>query len=215
MTVVCAIARGGVTWLGSDTVCVSTEGRMLDIGSKWTIANGWAFGHVGDQAVGDFIADQARLCDQDMKGARRTLFAAPGPAEFLLRLRELFLAMGLRPSHGSTGNDACPTWDNSGLLARAGWVWDIDAALSFTPTPAGTLYARGNAGGLAMAAGHALLAYKRDLSPEIVIQHALLAAAAGSIYIRGVWQGRLAPPRAGAADAEGSGVQETGRPDTA
>lgn len=194
MSVVCAIAVAGVTFYGSDTVSVTDAGRLLDTGSKWTATDGvWAFGHVGESRASDLITTHARTLFDGMGDA----WAFPG------RLRTVYEAAGLRPSHGRDGNDACPSWGNSGLLIRAGEVYDVDAALSVVRIPVGMLYARGSAGDLAMAAAWGFRRATPSAMPENVVLAALAGAAAHNALIRGVWQARLAAPAGTAKTAEG------------
>lgn len=195
MTVVCAIARGDNTWFGSDTVSVTTDGRMIECGSKWICGPSWAFGHCGDGRVADLLRLSA-----EHGSLFQDLTTAAGFAE---RLRKIYEDGGLRPTHGRDNSEQVPAWGNGGLLIAPGRVWDVDSCLCVSPAPAGVLYARGNAGDVAMAAGWGVLHVKPDASPEIVVRAALLGAAQMNVYIRGVWQGRLSAAVRPAAPARG------------
>jgi hypothetical protein len=192
MTIICAYTDSKHTWLGSDTAAVANMGNSLypaDVGSKWTIFNGWAFGMVGDDLASKMIADHAPVLFDELPPDAP--FAA---GLFTERLRELFAKYGFRPVYG---NDACPNWQSSGILATAGRFWDVDGTTSYTAKPAGELFARGGAMPIALGAAYGYLRAQRDsgtaysVRPESLIDVALDAAIRFDMQIRGKWTGRL------------------------
>jgi hypothetical protein len=184
MTIICPYTDGKSTWLGSDTAGVANMGNSLycaDVGSKWTIHNGWAFGMVGDDLASKMVAEEAPYLFTDL---------SPGHAGqiFTARLRDVFAQYQFRPVYG---NDACPNWQSSGILATAGHIWDVDGTTSYTAKPNGELFARGGAMPLALAAAYGYQRAKPDASPEVLIDVALDAAIRFDMQIRGKWTGRL------------------------
>jgi hypothetical protein len=185
MTIICAYTDGEHTWLGSDTAGVANMGNSLypaDVGSKWTIFNGWAFGMVGDDLAATMIAENSPRLFDGLSAA-----VCP-PAAFTEELRNLFDEYKFQPVY--SGN-ACPNWQSSGILATAGHIWDVDGTTSYTAKPAGELFARGGAMPIALGAAYGYWRAKPPASPEVLIDVALDAAIRFDMQIRGKWTGRL------------------------
>src|SRR5580704_13969235 len=75
-------------------------------------------------------------------------------------------------------------WESSGILATAGYFWDVDGTTAYTLKPRHELFARGGAIPLGRAAG-------MDADPATLIDVALDAAIRFDMQIRGKWIGKL------------------------
>jgi hypothetical protein len=185
MTIICAYTDGKSTWLGSDTAGIANMGHSLypcDAGSKWVIRHGWAFGCVGDNLFDCVVRENAeKLFDG--------LATSQTPAGlFAWRLRPLFVEYGFMPVKR---DESCPQWQNSGILATAGYFWDFEGTTAYTLKPAGELFARGCAMPLALGAAWAYQRGQPSATPETLIDVALDAAARFDVQIRGKWVGKL------------------------
>jgi hypothetical protein len=179
MTVVCAITDGTHTWIGSDTYGVAGNGTPVPTGKKWFGAHGWAFGHAGDSYAAGIISQEAVH-----------LFGnTDDPYKVISRLRTTYEVFGMKAVYGQ--GEATGSWLNSGILVRAGLVWDIDDRLAINQMPSGVLHARGCAGIEAAAAAYGFQMAQPKASPEVLIATSLKAAARFDIHIRGAWQGRI------------------------
>jgi hypothetical protein len=186
MTIICAYTDGKNTWLGSDTAGVANMGNSLyaaEVGSKWTIRAGWAFGMVGDDLAATMIAENADWFFGELSESKTPA------ALFTQRLRQKFAEYGFQPARR---DDSCPNWQSSGILATAGYFWDVDGTTAYTLKPRHELFARGGAMPLGLAAAYG---YQRaagmDADPATLIDVALDAANLFDMQIRGKWTGKL------------------------
>ncbi len=187
MTVICAYTDGAATWIGSDTYGIATGGIPMEVGKKWYGAHGWAFGHCGDAYVADLFEEEAE-----------TLFAElRRPLEFVWRAREMFERAGLKASYRE--GETVGNWQNSGILVRAGSIWDIDDNLAVTSIPGGRLHARGSAGCEAKSAAYGYARAMRKAKPRTrilpleLINVAIDCAIEFDVNIRGKWMDWLGP----------------------
>jgi hypothetical protein len=185
MTIVCAYTDGQTTWLGSDTAGVADMGNSLyceDVGGKWIMRAGWAFGAVGDNLFSVMLSEQAPEFFDDLS-------ASSEPAAlFARRLRALFADYQFKATYK---DDAVPNWQNSGILATAGRFWDFEGTTAYTLKPINAFFARGCAMPLALGAAYGRQAGTPGTKPETLIDTALAAAEHFDMQIRGRWQGRL------------------------
>jgi hypothetical protein len=185
MTIICAYTDGKSTWLGSDTAGTAQMGNSIlpsDVGSKWTIRNGWAFGMVGDEVAGIMVHEKADMLFDGLSESQTPA------ALFAQRLRPVFREYGFVSDRGRL---SVPNWENSGILATAGYFWDFDGTTAYTLKPAGELFARGGAMPLGLAAAWAYQRGQPSATPETLIDVALDAAARFDVQIRGKWVGKL------------------------
>lgn len=187
MTVVVAFTDGVDTWLGSDTIGVSNHGTPVPCGPKWIIHNGWAFGHTGDAIGADAIQDRK----EDIFGR-----VALTPRNIVNRIHLIWEEYGLKRVFKDGG--AAGSWDNGGILARAGQLWDVDGCGSIAEVLLG-FWARG---GASAEANGAAFGFRWGMAragiatwlPTSLIDCALEAAHALDVNIRGQWQGKLTAP---------------------
>lgn len=182
MTVVAAYTDGVSTWIGSDTCAVSSSGQPFELGPKWAgVEHGWWFGHCGDCRAANLVE----------AAAPESLFdPAFTPMQVANAIRDLFVRDGF---HAKYENDVVPNYDNSGIIARAGQVWDVDGCFCVVRMPAGALHARGSGGHWATAAAFGVQQVTVAHRPAALMRVALDAAARFDVNIRGQWTRVLMP----------------------
>lgn len=154
MSIICALHRGGETWIGSDTMC-SANGTKLTVGSKWSECGGWWVALAGDLRGHDVIARLALADDAfDAASAIKAALKADG-------------------FQGQERTGAENLGQNI-MLARAGAVVSIGCDFSLVPIPEGELGAGGS--GCDYALGAAWVAGRDTCPTRNVVRLAVDAA---------------------------------------
>lgn len=188
MTILCAYTDGTTTWLGSDTRQVARIGDSvhgMDSGvSKWVIDDGWAVGICGDVYAADLVEAGflELISGLDFDATQDSPADKAAPWAFTQRLAALWEAGGIKRVYR---DDAVGSWQNSGILACAGAIWDIDGAMAVIPVPRGAVFCRGSAKAWAQAAAWGYQRADAEATPARLIDVALDAAAQFDCQIAG------------------------------
>ncbi len=188
MTIIAAYTDGKTTWIGSDCAANAANIQIVSETGKWVIHAGWGIGISGSHRYANAIEAHADKLFNELDDS----------FELTIRLAKLFRKCGGRPTNGE--EDLVECWGVSGLIAKAGFIWDMDETLSIIPWPQARLAASGSGSYFAMGAAWAfqkddlVRAYHPSavpLSPDYLLRKSLECACALDNHCAGIWQGKL------------------------
>lgn len=118
MTLICALRRGGETWIGSDQYGTFADGVRVRTGPKW-ILGAWAIGHAGALRAKNLIQ------------ANMECLSHNEPFEVANAIRELLHTdrWSILDRPGDPEN-----YDQNWILASGRGVWVVDASFSIVPS---------------------------------------------------------------------------------